>query len=117
MTVRQPGQVLCHFAELVEDDPRSFVQYGTPPRDVFIVRRADRVFAYLNICPHTSAPLDWLPDQFLNNERTLIQCAMHAALFQIEDGLCIAGPCVGARLTALPVVVIEGMVVLSCADV
>jgi len=33
---------------------------------------------------------------------SLIQCATHGALFLIESGECIAGPCAGQSLTALP---------------
>jgi nitrite reductase/ring-hydroxylating ferredoxin subunit len=61
------------------------------------------VFGYENSCPHTGGPLDWVPDQFLNLEGNLIQCATHDALFSIEDGLCLKGPCAGQSLHALAV--------------
>jgi nitrite reductase/ring-hydroxylating ferredoxin subunit len=64
-----------------------------------------RVVAYRNSCPHTGGPLDWVPDQFLNLDGDLIQCATHDALFRIEDGVCVKGPCVGRSLTAVPVVI------------
>jgi len=32
-------------------------------------------------------------------------CGEHGALYRPDDGLCVAGPCLGARLRALPVVV------------
>ncbi|MEZ5542029.1 MAG: Rieske 2Fe-2S domain-containing protein [Pseudomonadota bacterium] len=70
--------------------------------DVFLVRSVAGVFGYLNSCPHTGAPLDWMPDQFLSPDRDLIQCSMHAALFNLHDGQCIAGPCVGQALLLLP---------------
>ncbi|MDH5326202.1 MAG: Rieske 2Fe-2S domain-containing protein [Gammaproteobacteria bacterium] len=66
---------------------------------LFIIKRAQRFFAYLNRCPHTGVSLNWQPDQFLDYENEFIQCAMHGALFQVEDGLCIRGPCVGRSLT------------------
>lgn len=69
--------------------------------ELFIVRRSDRLYAYLNCCPHTGGPLDWVPDQFLNLDGDCIQCATHDALFRIEDGYCIAGPCRGRSLTAI----------------
>jgi nitrite reductase/ring-hydroxylating ferredoxin subunit len=106
-------RVLCRLDDLPDNSSRGFSLDGDPRRDIFIVRRAARVYAYRNSCPHTGAPLDWLPDQFLNAKRTLIQCATHAAQFRIDDGVCVAGPCSGARLTALPVEVVDGVVVLT----
>jgi len=83
--------------------------------DVFVVRRGDEVRAYLNNCPHTGAPLDWVPDQFLSLDSKHIQCAMHGALFRWNDGKCIAGPCAGDALTAVPARVENGQVMLGRA--
>jgi nitrite reductase/ring-hydroxylating ferredoxin subunit len=81
--------------------------------DTFVVRRDNQVFAYLNSCPHTGGPLDWVPHQFLDLDKAYIQCATHDALFQIDDGYCIAGPCKGDRLMAIPVVVVAGEVIIE----
>ncbi len=80
--------------------------------DVFVVRKHGEVYAYLNRCPHTGGPLDWVPDQFLSLDGQHIQCATHAALFRIDDGFCIAGPCSGQSLARLPVFVKDGEVCL-----
>ena len=81
--------------------------------DLFVVRRGDEVRAYLNNCPHTGAPLDWVPDQFLSLDGKHIQCAMHNALFRWDDGKCIAGPCAGDALTAVPTRIENGQVMLG----
>ena len=78
----------------------------------FVVRRGDDLFAYINRCPHTGAPLDWSPDQFLNADGSYIICAMHGALFEIESGLCIYGPCVNRSLEPLSVKLEEGKLLL-----
>lgn len=80
--------------------------------DGFVVRRGDTVRAYRNSCPHTGAPLEWMPDQFLNLDGNLIQCALHGALFQIHDGRCIAGPCAGKWLQPLTLEVRDGRILL-----
>lgn len=72
--------------------------------DLFMVRMDDRIYAYENHCPHTGSPLDWMPDQFLDIDKQFIQCATHHALFRIEDGFCIQGPCSGAYLRSLKVI-------------
>jgi nitrite reductase/ring-hydroxylating ferredoxin subunit len=76
------------------------------------VRRGDRVFVYINACPHTGAPLDFEPGRFLDLERTRILCANHGALFRIEDGYCLSGPCAGKHLEPAPAVIRSGFLVL-----
>lgn len=78
----------------------------------FIVRRDDECFAYVNSCPHTGAPLDWVEHQFLDLDGALIQCAVHDARFLIDTGECIAGPCPGASLEPLPIIVDDGNIYL-----
>ena len=74
------------------------------------MRRGGDVFGYLNRCPHTGAPLDWTPGQFLDQSGELIQCAMHGALFLIGTGECVRGPCVGTSLDPVPVALKDGWV-------
>ena len=73
---------------------------------LFIVRHPQGINAYRNSCPHTGAPLNWQPNQFLN-DAGLIQCSLHGALFLPSNGLCIQGPCRNQTLTEVPVM-IEG---------
>ncbi|SEM91868.1 Ferredoxin subunit of nitrite reductase or a ring-hydroxylating dioxygenase [Pseudomonas sp. ok272] len=89
---------LCTSAELVESHSRGFEIDG---RKLFAVRREGRVYLYENRCPHRGVSLEWQPDQFLDPSASLIQCATHGALFLIENGECVAGPCEGQSLNAL----------------
>lgn len=119
MTESFSRQRLCRLDDLVDPDSRSFTlrMHNDTVEDVFLVRRGNRVFAYFNHCPHTGSPLDWQPDQFLNRERTLIQCATHFALFKIEDGHCISGPCAGQALTPIAVELVEGWIEVAARAV
>jgi nitrite reductase/ring-hydroxylating ferredoxin subunit len=90
---------LCAGAELADDSSRGF---ELESRKLFAVRRGGQVYAYINRCPHRGVGLEWHPDKFLDDSQSLIQCATHGALFLIEDGECIAGPCAGQSLTSLP---------------
>jgi len=85
---------------------------GKFDKEIFAVAQGDEFFVYENHCPHTGGPLDWLPDQFLNLDKTFIQCSTHHALFRIEDGVCVSGPCAGECLRAVNVTVYEGNVVI-----
>ena len=40
-------------------------------------------------------------------------CSNHGALFRVEDGLCIFGPCHTRSLARVPIRVAEGMIVLD----
>lgn len=89
---------LCLSEALLEGTARGFEHNGVR---VLAVRREGQVYVYKNRCPHRGVPLEWQPDQFLDPSASLIQCATHAALFLIETGECVAGPCAGQSLTAL----------------
>ncbi len=84
--------------------------------DIFVIRRGEQVFGYVNSCPHAWTPLDWSPDRFTNMEKTHILCATHGAVFEMETGLCIAGPCKGDRLTNFPITVTAGAIFAQSDD-
>jgi nitrite reductase/ring-hydroxylating ferredoxin subunit len=90
---------LCAPEELAEGQSRGFSLSGVR---VLAVRRDGRVYAYENRCPHRGIPLEWQADRFLDDSGTLIQCASHGALFSIESGECVSGPCVGQELNLIP---------------
>jgi len=105
---------LCPLSAL--PDPGSTVVElggGGQPQQLMLLRKAGRIHAYLNSCPHTGGPLDWLPGVFLDTTQCYVQCATHDALFRIEDGLCVHGPCVGESLQPVAVTHDEHYVYLA----
>jgi nitrite reductase/ring-hydroxylating ferredoxin subunit len=107
-------RVICRLGELPDPGARGFTMGGGDwPLRGFVVRRGAAVRAYVNHCPHAGFPLNWQPHAFLAPEAPLILCVMHGALFEIETGRCVSGPCAGASLRALPVRVECGHVVLD----
>lgn len=98
------------------DDPgcREFsIGGGDWPFRGFVVRQGDKVHAYQNSCAHVGHPLNWVPDGFLSRDRSLIQCASHGAMYEIDTGLCVRGPCVGKSLRAVTVDVRDGIVYVT----
>jgi nitrite reductase/ring-hydroxylating ferredoxin subunit len=97
--------LLCQRSELRHTGSKGCsVQTPQGILDVFVVAVDNgSVYAYRNSCPHTGGPLDWQPDQFLNIDRDHIQCATHDALFRMQDGYCVAGPCRGQYLAPVSV--------------
>lgn len=103
---------LCLLKDLPETGAREFEVAG---RHIFVLRVDNQVKAYLNLCPHLGTPLNWEPDAFLDNEGTYIRCANHGALFLKDSGDCIAGPCRGMPLTAVPVSIENAMLKVEVA--
>lgn len=105
---------LCRLDALAEGEARGF-ELGEGDRrfDVFVLRRDGGVLAYENRCPHAGTPLDLLPDRFLAADGRHLQCHTHGALFRIEDGMCVAGPCRGRSLTAVAVAVENGEILIG----
>ncbi|MEH6559018.1 MAG: Rieske 2Fe-2S domain-containing protein [Oceanicoccus sp.] len=79
----------------------------------FAVKKDGQIYLYRNKCPHLGIELNWQEDQFLDMDGALIQCSTHGALFLIEDGECVSGPCLGERLESMPFEIIEGNIVLT----
>lgn len=101
-------RVLCRLDEIPDGGSKGFdLGPGHDPREIFVVREGRRLHAYVNSCPHLGTPLEFTPDQFLSHDGSHILCSTHGALFEIEDGTCIAGPCMGDSLQALPVALDE----------
>lgn len=91
-------KLLCTGEQLLEAQSRGFEIDG---RKLLATRRDGQVFVYQNRCPHRGVPLEWQTDQFLDDSSSLIRCATHGALFLIESGECVAGPCEGQSLISI----------------
>ncbi|MCU7915705.1 MAG: Rieske 2Fe-2S domain-containing protein [Candidatus Thiodiazotropha sp. (ex Gloverina cf. vestifex)] len=78
--------------------------------EVILLQKGGCLFAYRNRCPHTGVNLEWQPDRFLDFTDRYIQCATHGALFRIEDGYCLRGPCAGQHLNSIPLRMESGRV-------
>ncbi len=77
----------------------------------FVVRRGDGVHGYVDRCPHAGLPLAQTLDDYLTLDGGLIACSWHSALFAIDTGACVGGPCMGQSLTSWPVAVEDGRIV------
>ena len=78
---------------------------------LLLTRQGSDVRAYRNICPHAGRRLDWAPNQFLIEDGYVI-CTAHGAMFRLNSGECVSGPCRGTGLTAVPIESIGDEVVL-----
>lgn len=110
------GTRLCTLAGLADGIGTAFDFGDEKPFRLFVVRRGDQVWAYVNACAHFGIELNPGRDHtFLTPDRTAIRCQHHGALYAIKDGRCLKGECGGAGLTAVPVTVRDGVVFVDAA--
>jgi len=106
--------LLCKTSDIEDPGSKSFdVKIKHKTRSIFIIHKDGEFFAYYNQCPHTGASLEWQQDKFLDLDKRLIQCATHDALFTINSGKCIAGPCAGENLQAIALSIRTGEIYLD----
>lgn len=107
--------VICAAADIAVGAARAFdlarrdESGEAKPLRIFVVRKtsADYV-AYVNACPHEGTWLNIRDGEFLTPDRRQLKCGRHGARFEIDSGLCIAGPCQGASLEPVALAVIDG---------
>ena len=87
---------LCKLDDLEE---LQAIEMTVEERKPFAIRWDNNLYAYWNSCPHMGIPLNWMPEKFLDLDGVFLQCSSHGALFKIDDGERVGGPCVGDRLT------------------
>ena len=105
---------LCRLAELPDPGSARFEMPEHPyGYSLCLVQSNGIVHGYINSCPHTDSPMDWSPGQFLTGDGRYIQCALHGAMFELDTGRCIAGPCRGDRLNSVNLCVEDGIVYLD----
>lgn len=103
---------LCAASDIAEGQSKGLEIQG---QRLLVIRKDGIVHVYENRCPHRGIPLEWVPDQFLDTSGSLIQCATHGALFLIDSGECVAGPCAGQFLRALSSTERDGIIWLQNA--
>jgi len=74
----------------------------------FLLNVGGAFHAYVNRCRHVPMGLDWVENQFFNEDRQYVQCATHGAYYVPDTGECIEGPPCGKSLTRVPLRIEDG---------
>jgi len=104
---------LCPISAIDEGEARSFILSQTR---LFAVKSGGNIHVYINRCPHLGIQLQWQEHAFLTNEKDFIKCSNHGALFEIDTGLCISGPCRGEKLWAIESSIVAGILEIDDAE-
>ncbi|MFK3818056.1 Rieske (2Fe-2S) protein [Pseudomonas sp. NPDC089407] len=108
---------LCQLEDIADGGALGLPDHAQlHPSGLVAVRQAQSVWVYLNRCPHFSVPLNYRPQTFCTYRGKVLMCAHHSAMFRFEDGMCVEGPCQGARLDSVQVRVEAGSVVMDVQD-
>ena len=102
---------ICDYDELPDPGSKG-INIDSLDLNIFVVKENQQIFVYENSCPHTSGPLDWMPDEFLDEDKKYIMCANHGAIFKINNGLCVYGPCKDQSLRNVPFILENGEIFL-----
>ncbi|HAB09609.1 MAG: Rieske (2Fe-2S) protein [Alloalcanivorax venustensis] len=106
-------QAVCKTEDIGEESAREFM---VGEQSVIVVKFDGQFHAYLNWCPHLGIELNFMPDQFMDDDGRFLVCANHGALFEPENGACLSGPCSGDSLTAVPLDVRDGEIWVGNAE-
>lgn len=107
--------ILCNISEIPDPGSKAFqLEDKGVTLDIFVVHKNAGFNAFVNRCPHTGVNLEWQEDRFLDLDHAFIQCATHDALFEIDNGRCIHGPCVGESLSPIAIEIVDNMIVVQC---
>lgn len=100
---------LCSGREIGEGEARGFGPLEGFDRKVILLRKNGVLHAWLDACPHYSSgtPMAWKTDAYLNGGGTHVACHSHGALFEMDTGKCVLGPCLGQSLTRVKITVTE----------
>ncbi len=79
-------------------------------KEGFAIFWKGRPYAYENVCCHLPLPMDYGEGNFFSADGKHLLCRNHAAEYDPASGKCVRGPCKGANLRGLNLVVEDGTV-------
>lgn len=92
-------QFYSRSQDIKELEPLSFTAcHGKISVPGILIRKNGICFAYRNECRHLPITLDLAGGELMDVTRQYLQCQSHGAEYRIENGECIAGPCIGQHL-------------------
>ncbi len=108
------GDVLCSIDDIENGEAKELsFRSRNELYDIFIQKHDGNIYAYVNVCPHAGTPLNMEEGRFMEKSGKYLMCHTHGALFQLDDGLCVAGPCNGARLQAVAIKVEKSLILVA----
>ncbi|MFT3922469.1 MAG: Rieske 2Fe-2S domain-containing protein [Myxococcales bacterium] len=84
------------------------------PREALVLLGSDgEPRAYLNECRHLPIPIDLGSRRYLTQDKRHLLCGTHGALYRLDDGVCVTGPCLSLALDALKLIEEDGVLYID----
>jgi nitrite reductase/ring-hydroxylating ferredoxin subunit len=110
-----PGTWQTEAARIAPGHSATFrLARGPRTIEAFVVNHGGAYHAWVNRCPHAGTPLDTWPNEFFSEDGRHLVCSTHGAVFDPATGVCVEGPCPGARLEPLSVTLTGDTVIVTC---
>ena len=80
------------------------------PREAMVLLGNDgEPRCYLNECRHLPIPIDMGSKRYLTQNKQHLLCGTHGALYRLDDGVCVTGPCLSLALESIPLIEEDGV--------
>lgn len=106
-------RVVLTEAQAAEVARGRFVRVGPGPETVLVGQVGGAWRAYANVCRHHALPLDLGARSAMSDDGRYLLCHQHGALYRLEDGRCVSGPCAGETLAPVAVHATDGELLLG----
>lgn len=113
----QKGRVVARVGELSHGMTKKFLltcQGRT--MEALLLNHEGEFFAYVNRCCHLQLSLDWVDNHFFSADKCYLICANHGATYEPTTGECVWGPCFGAFLEVVPLVISKEKILAYCPE-
>ena len=111
------GTTILRAGELQPGQSRKFtLQCGAREIECFVVNWRGMLRAFVNQCRHIPMTMDWVENQFFDEDANYLVCPTHGAFYEPDGGECVVGPACGKALFAVPLVERAGEVLALCPE-
>ncbi|WP_417620303.1 Rieske (2Fe-2S) protein [Parasphingorhabdus sp.] len=108
------GIPLCSVDDIPDNGGKNFRLKVDDTRFCgFVLRRGDVIRGYVDRCPHAGGQLARKIDNSVSPDGMFVSCSWHGAMFRLDDGVCVDGPCVGESLLPWPIVITDGQLITA----
>lgn len=105
--------LMTRIGQLTDFEPDCSTSIRINKHDILVVRQGKDLFLYRNLCPHAADTLDPMGDSVLSDDGLLLRCQRHGAEFRTDNGVCVAGPCLGEQLQSIPFTLADDTIYLD----
>lgn len=84
---------------------------------VIVVKFDGQFYVYLNWCLYLGIELNFMFDQFMDDDGCFLVCVNYGVLFELENGVCLFGLCSGDSFIVVLLDVCDGEIWVGNVEV